>query len=80
MTPRSDLTPSLLARLFDEGLIVAVKEFTGDVRRPTRSPSSPLGSTCSSAADDVGLELALAGARGWVAGFPHSRPPSTVAL
>jgi dihydrodipicolinate synthase/N-acetylneuraminate lyase len=28
-----DLTPPLLARLYDDGLIVAVKEFTGDVRR-----------------------------------------------
>ena len=28
-----DLTPTLLARLHGEGLIVAVKEFTGDVRR-----------------------------------------------
>jgi 4-hydroxy-tetrahydrodipicolinate synthase len=28
-----DLTPALLARLHEEGLIVAVKEFSGDVRR-----------------------------------------------
>ena len=28
-----DLTPALLARLYGEGLIVAVKEFSGDVRR-----------------------------------------------
>ena len=28
-----DLTPALLAKLFGEGLIVGVKEFTGDVRR-----------------------------------------------
>ena len=28
-----DLTPDVLAQLFDEDLIVAVKEFTGDVRR-----------------------------------------------
>ena len=28
-----DLTPDVLVQLFDEDLIVAVKEFTGDVRR-----------------------------------------------
>ena len=31
-----DLTPALLARLFARGLIVAVKEFTGDVRAGVR--------------------------------------------
>ena len=37
-----DLTPALLARLHHEGLIVAVKEFTGDVRRAYEAwPSSP---------------------------------------
>jgi 4-hydroxy-tetrahydrodipicolinate synthase len=64
-----DLTPRLLARLFHEGLIVAVKEFTGDPRR-----AYEIGS------DDVVLEVGLAGAVGWVAGFTNSLPRSTVEL
>ncbi|GAA2677171.1 dihydrodipicolinate synthase family protein [Nonomuraea recticatena] len=75
-----DLTPSLLARLFDEGLIVAVKEFTGDVRRAYEIAELAPGLDVLIGTDDVVLELALAGAKGWVAGFPNSLPASTVAL
>ncbi|MEU4547835.1 dihydrodipicolinate synthase family protein [Nonomuraea dietziae] len=75
-----DLTPSLLARLFDEGLIVAVKEFTGDVRRAYEIAELAPGLDVLIGTDDVVLELALAGAKGWIAGFPNSLPASTVAL
>ncbi|MEV4064952.1 dihydrodipicolinate synthase family protein, partial [Nonomuraea dietziae] len=75
-----DLTPALLARLFDEGLIVAVKEFTGDVRRAYEIAELAPGLDVLIGTDDVVLELALAGAKGWVAGFPNSLPASTVAL
>src|SRR5690606_26385888 len=68
---RVDLTPELLARLHGEGLIVAVKEFSGDVRRSYRIAELAPGLDVLAGADDVTLELALAGAPGWVAGFPN---------
>jgi 1-pyrroline-4-hydroxy-2-carboxylate deaminase len=75
-----DLTPELLARLFDEGLIVAVKEFSGDVRRAYRLAELAPGLDLLVGADDVLLELAVAGAVGWVAGFPNALPRQCVAL
>jgi dihydrodipicolinate synthase/N-acetylneuraminate lyase len=75
-----DLTPALLARLYGEGLIIAVKEFTGDVRRAyeIRELAPELDVLIGS--DDVLLELAIAGAVGWVAGYPNAIPASTVHL
>jgi 1-pyrroline-4-hydroxy-2-carboxylate deaminase len=75
-----DLTPELLAELHFEGLIVGVKEFTGDVRRPyrIRELAPELDVLCG--ADDVALEVALAGATGWIAGFTNAFPASTVEL
>ena len=75
-----DLTPELLARLYGEGLIVAVKEFSGDVRRPYRIAELAPGLELLVGADDVLVELAVAGAVGWVAGFPNSLPRQCVAL
>jgi 1-pyrroline-4-hydroxy-2-carboxylate deaminase len=75
-----DLTPDLLARLYGEGLIVAVKEFSGDVRRIYRIAEHAPGLDVLVGADDVTLELALAGAPGWVAGYPNALPRSCVEL
>jgi 4-hydroxy-tetrahydrodipicolinate synthase len=75
-----DLTPELLARLHGEGLIVAVKEFSGDVRRPYQIAELAPGLELLVGADDVVLELALAGAVGWVAGFPNALPRQCVEL
>jgi 1-pyrroline-4-hydroxy-2-carboxylate deaminase len=75
-----DLTPELLARLYGEGLIVAVKEFSGDVRRPYRIAELAPGLDLLVGADDVLVELAVAGAVGWVAGFPNALPRQCVAL
>jgi 1-pyrroline-4-hydroxy-2-carboxylate deaminase len=75
-----DLTPSLLARLYGEGLIVAVKEFTGDVRRAYEIAERAPGLVLIVGADDVVLELALAGADGWIAGIPNALPGRCVAL
>lgn len=69
-----DLTPSLLARLHGEGLIVAVKEFSGDVRRGYELAESAPGLDLLVGSDDVVLELALAGAKGWIAGIPNALP------
>ncbi|MER5423534.1 dihydrodipicolinate synthase family protein [Streptosporangium roseum] len=75
-----DLTPALLARLHAEGLIVAVKEFTGDVRRAYEIAELAPELDLLVGSDDVLLELALAGAVGWVAGYPNALPESSVAL
>ncbi len=75
-----DLTPELLARLYGEGLIVAVKEFSGDVRRAYRLAELAPELDLLVGADDVLLELAVAGAVGWVAGFPNALPRQCVEL
>jgi dihydrodipicolinate synthase/N-acetylneuraminate lyase len=75
-----DLRPELLARLYDEGLIVAVKEFSGDVRRSYEIAERAPDLDLLVGADDVLLELGLAGAKGWVAGYPNALPRSTVEL
>ncbi|MFF8946763.1 dihydrodipicolinate synthase family protein [Streptomyces sp. NPDC014864] len=75
-----DLVPELLARLHGEGHIRAVKEFSGDVRRAWRIAELAPDLDLLAGADDVLLEFALAGAKGWVAGFPNVLPAATVEL
>ena len=75
-----DLTPELLARLHGEGLIVGVKEFSGDVRRAYRIAELAPGLDLIAGADDVVLELAVAGAKGWIAGFPNALPAQCMDL
>ncbi|MEO3751958.1 dihydrodipicolinate synthase family protein [Streptomyces sp. B6B3] len=77
---RVDLVPSMLARLFEEELIVGVKEFSGDVRRAYQIRELAPGLDLIVGADDVLLELGIAGAVGWVAGYPNALPASTVEL
>ena len=75
-----DLTPELLARLHADGSIRAVKEFSGDVRRAYQIAELAPELDLLIGADDVLLELAIAGAKGWVAGYPNALPHSTVEL
>ncbi|MEU1391240.1 MULTISPECIES: dihydrodipicolinate synthase family protein [unclassified Nonomuraea] len=75
-----DLTPALLAELYHEGLIVGVKEFTGDVRRAYEIAELAPELDLLIGADDVLLELGLAGAVGWIAGYPNMIPESTTRL
>jgi 4-hydroxy-tetrahydrodipicolinate synthase len=75
-----DLTPELLGVLYNEGLIVAVKEFTGDVRRYYQIAEIAPGLDVLVGSDDVVLELAVAGSPGWIAGFPSSFPRACVEL
>ncbi|MFB8208855.1 dihydrodipicolinate synthase family protein [Streptomyces sp. NPDC056010] len=75
-----DLTPRLLGQLHAEGSVVAVKEFSGDVRRAYEIAEEAPGLDLLVGADDVLLELALAGAVGWIAGCPNMLPGSCVAL
>lgn len=69
-----DLVPEVLAELHAEGLIVGVKEFSGDVRRmyQIQELAPDLDVLCGS--DDVAMELGLTGAVGWVAGYPNAFP------
>ncbi len=75
-----DLGPELLSRLYGEGLIVAVKEFAGDPRRAyaVRELAPELDVLIGS--DDTVLEIALAGAKGWISGFTSAFPRSCVEL
>ncbi|MFE9040175.1 dihydrodipicolinate synthase family protein [Streptomyces sp. NPDC007818] len=75
-----DLTPALLARLHADGHIVAVKEFSGDVRRAYEIAELAPGLDLLIGADDVLLELAVAGAVGWIAGYPNALPESAATL
>lgn len=75
-----DLTPALLARLHGEGLIVAVKEFSGDVRRAYEIAELAPGLDLLAGSDDVALELAVAGAVGWVSGYPNAFPAACMQL
>ncbi|MEU3354539.1 dihydrodipicolinate synthase family protein [Streptomyces sp. NPDC037389] len=75
-----DLTPALLARLHAEGRVVAVKEFSGDVRRAYELAELAPGLDLLIGADDVLLELAVAGAVGWVAGYPNALPAACAEL
>ncbi|HCT75061.1 MAG TPA: dihydrodipicolinate synthase family protein [Micromonosporaceae bacterium] len=75
-----DLTPALLGKLHSEGLIVAVKEFSGDVRRGYEIAEQTPGLDLLVGADDVLLELLQAGAVGWIAGYPNAFPQSCVEL
>ncbi|MGW1602876.1 dihydrodipicolinate synthase family protein [Streptomyces eurythermus] len=75
-----DLVPELLARLHGEGLVRAVKEFSGDVRRAWRIAELAPDLDLLVGADDVLLELAAAGAKGWVAGYPNALPRASVEL
>lgn len=75
-----DLTPTMLARLHAAGLIVAVKEFSGDVRRIYEISELAPELDVLVGTDDVVLELALAGAKGWIAGYPNALPAASVQL
>lgn len=75
-----DLVPELLARLSEEELIVAVKEFSGDPRRVYQIAERVPGLDVLIGTDDSVLEVGLAGAVGWVAGFPNALPRACVTL
>jgi 4-hydroxy-tetrahydrodipicolinate synthase len=75
-----DLTPDLLAEIAQIDNIVAVKEFSGDVRRVQEIAEVAPELTVISGADDVVLESLLMGARGWFAGFPNVFPAESARL
>jgi 1-pyrroline-4-hydroxy-2-carboxylate deaminase len=75
-----DLTPALLAEIAQLDNVVAVKEFSGDVRRVTEIRETAPDLTVVAGADDVLLESVLMGATGWFAGFPNVFPEASVRL
>lgn len=75
-----DLRPELLAKLHAEGFVVGVKEFSGDVRRAYEIAELAPGLDLLVGTDDTVLEVALAGAKGWVAGYPQVFPRAGLAL
>jgi 4-hydroxy-tetrahydrodipicolinate synthase len=75
-----DLTPEVLARLHDGGLIVAVKEFAGDPRRAYALRELAPELDILTGSDDTVLEVALAGGQGWIAGYASVFPRSCVEL
>ncbi|WP_026256068.1 dihydrodipicolinate synthase family protein [Mycobacterium sp. 155] len=77
---KTDLSPELLARMHADGLIVAVKEFSGDVRRIYEIAELAPELDVLIGTDDVLLELAIAGAKGWIAGYPNALPAACVEL
>lgn len=77
---RIDLTPPVLARLADIEQVVAVKEFSQDVRRVAaiRQMAPRLEVMCG--CDDTLVEAMLMGATGWIAGFANALPAQSVKL
>lgn len=77
---RMDLTPEILARLAGIDGVVAVKEFSGDVRRVAEIADLAPGLQVLCGSDDVALESFLMGATGWIAGFSNVFPAETESL
>ena len=75
-----DLTPPILAALHEEGLIVGVKEFSGDPRRSYELSELAPGLDLMIGTDDSVLEVGLVGAKGWVAGYTNAFPRATVEM
>src|SRR5258708_34906395 len=80
MDTKVDLTPARLARWFGEGLIVGVKEFAADPRRAYELHELAPELALLIGSDDAALEMALAGATGWVSGYTNAFPRSCLAL
>jgi len=74
-----DITPPLVAQIAEIPEIVAIKEFTGDVRRVYE-----IAELCDidviAGADDVLFESMVNGAVGWFAGYPNAFPAEAVEL
>lgn len=76
-----DLTPDLVARIADEiPEVVAIKEFSGDVKRIWQIHQRAPRIEVLAGADDVLLELSTAGIVGWIAGFPNAMPAQSLEL
>ncbi|MEJ3749537.1 dihydrodipicolinate synthase family protein [Actinomycetes bacterium KLBMP 9797] len=74
-----DIVPSLVAKLYEIPEVVAIKEFSGDVRRVLE-----IKERCDidviAGADDLLFESLVCGAVGWFAGYPNAFPAEAVEL
>ena len=74
-----DLVPSTVAKLAEIPEVIAVKEFSGDVRRIME-----IRELCDidviAGADDLLFESIVAGAVGWFAGYPNAFPREAVEI
>ncbi|MET9973291.1 dihydrodipicolinate synthase family protein, partial [Streptomyces sp. NPDC006356] len=59
---------------------VAVKEFSGDIRRYYRITELAPGLDVLAGTDDLALEMAVAGSPGWISGYPNALPRACAAL
>ena len=76
-----DLTPQLVGRIAEAAEnVVAIKEFSGDVRRVWQLHHYAPRIEVLVGADDVLLELSTGGVVGWIAGFPNALPKESVEL
>jgi dihydrodipicolinate synthase/N-acetylneuraminate lyase len=74
-----DLTPDLLAKMSHLENVVAVKEFSGDIRRVLEILDKTSLQVIAGA-DDLLFESLVAGATGWFAGYPNAFPREAVEL
>jgi 4-hydroxy-tetrahydrodipicolinate synthase len=78
---RVDLNPDLVGRIANEvPEVVAIKEFSGDVKRVWQIHQRAPRIEVLVGADDVLLELSTAGIVGWIAGFPNAMPAESLEL
>ena len=76
-----DLVADLVARIAEEvPNVVAIKEFSGDVKRVWQIYHRAPRIEVLVGADDVLLELSTAGVVGWIAGFPNAMPKESAEL
>jgi dihydrodipicolinate synthase/N-acetylneuraminate lyase len=77
---RVDLKPHLLGRLAEIEQVVAVKEFSQDIRRVAAIQEQAPGLQILCGCDDTFVETMLMGAVGWMAGFVNALPVESVRL
>jgi 4-hydroxy-tetrahydrodipicolinate synthase len=74
-----DLTPDILVELSKLENVVAVKEFSGDVRR-MQDIMAQTDLEVMIGVDDLVMEGALIGATGWISGVPNALPKEGVEI
>lgn len=74
-----DLSPELIARLAEIPEVVAIKEFSGDIRRILAIRElCDIDVICGT--DDLLFESLVVGADGWFAGYPNAFPKEAVEI
>jgi 4-hydroxy-tetrahydrodipicolinate synthase len=74
-----DLTPELIAKLAEIPEVVAIKEFSGDIRRILAIRElCDIDIICGT--DDLLFESLVVGADGWFAGYPNAFPKEAVEI